>query len=264
MPKRKAGAITISTKYAKTEAGAKRLAAATKAVAAVAKASGYVRTAGNYGRFQGSGGPERKYLDSGFQGYVTASGGVVNWTAPATKTSMVEIAQGTGNNQRIGRKINVRTIHLQAVIYSEAAAAATAFGGEMVRVALVLDKQANGATPSSSLIYDNFFGGGVFGAACSFRNKENEARFRVLKEWRVPITPQFGVATAGTTGVIAYDTKRVEVYKKVNIPIEYNGTTGAITEIRSNNLLLLLSSSLTGHDTAINIMGGMRITYDDA
>jgi len=53
-----------------------------------------------------------------------------------------------------------------------------------------------------------------------------------------------------------------EMYKKCNIPIEYSGTTGAITEIRSNNIFLLASSDGQADDL-VTMVGNCRVRFSD-
>jgi len=54
----------------------------------------------------------------------------------------------------------------------------------------------------------------------------------------------------------------IEWYSKCQIPLEFSSTTGAITEIRSNNLFLLAGCS-TGGDDLVNFLGTCRLRYSD-
>jgi len=83
----------------------------------------------------------------------------------------------------------------------------------------------------------------------------NSQRFTILKKWQVPFSVQAGVSTAFGRVI-----KSINLYKKLNLPVEYSSTTGAITEIRSNNLFLLAGAA---DDDLISCQGFTRIRYSD-
>lgn len=204
---------------------------------------GYVRTSGNYGRYSGSGTrrPEMKFFDT------IQAAEALDTTGEIVDPSFCLIAQGADEDERIGRKIVVKSIHLKGVV--RLPGNTTAGGGaSRVRVLLYWDKQCNGATAAILDIIET-------GSVNSFRNLGNKDRFVLLWDKTFTLNHQQGPSTAGG------DTRRHIAYnKKVDIPIEYSGATNAITEIRSNNLGL---AAIMDNGNAADIAYTVRIRYTD-
>lgn len=124
-------------------------------------------------------------------------------------------------------------------------------GNDTVRIILYLDKQCNGtaATVTQILESDDFQ---------SFNNLSNKSRFRTLMDRVYDLN-----ATAGMGNGTANDTVATQIndslFKKVNLPIEYDSTAGAIAEIRSNNICMLILSK----DGRAVLDSQMRLRYSD-
>lgn len=189
---------------------------------------GITRQVGFYNRFNGKDGPgELKFFDVDLTDTVVATGGVVT-------DSINKIAQGTTENTRIGRKCTIKQISCRFdVDIPKIDAQASAGGGEILRVIFFLDKQCNGATAAVLDILET-------ADVHSFRNLSNSGRFQVLHD-KVYMLNYTTLASDGA-GVVssAKVTRQHTWYKKCNIPLEFSGTAGAITEIRSNNIGVLL------------------------
>lgn len=180
------------------------------------------------GRFAGQ--PiELKFHDLNFDDAVVAAAGAIS-------TSLNIIAQGTTESERIGRKCTLRKIGFRFEMQLGAQTAASACN-DVVRVMLVQDKQANGAVPTISGV------NGILASADyqSFNNLNNKNRFRTLMDRTYDINQKAGGGD-GTTEDYGAVIKSDAFYKDLNVPIEFSGATGAITEIRSNNLILLVIS----------------------
>jgi len=74
-------------------------------------------------------------------------------------------------------------------------------------------------------------------------NLNNSGRFRILKHWTWSWAPTAGVTTAWSSKMF-----QVEYYKRCKVDVDWSSTTGAITEIRSNNLFLLAGQTGIGDD----------------
>ncbi len=193
-------------------------------------ARGRDRTGGYYGRFQPGGG-ELKFHDVDLDDDVIATGGVVT-------DSVCKIAQGTSEVQRIGRKCTLRSIYWKfRVDMPEIGPVASPNTSEQVRVILYLDKQCNGATATALGILETV-------GFHSFRNLANQSRFTILMDKTT--TMNWRTLASDTAG--AYRSAEVitehTFFKRCNIPLEFDSTAGAITEIRSNNLGVLLISQV--------------------
>ncbi len=149
------------------------------------------------------------------------------------QSDLLIIAQGVTESERVGRKCNIMNIGFcyNITLPTTNAEAAT---GDAVRVILYQDKQTNGAAAAVLDILNT----AVF---LSFNNLANKGRFRILMD-RVHVINSSAGAYDGTTDRFAQQLDYYTFYKKCDVPIEYNSTTGAITEKRSNNFGLLLLS----------------------
>ena len=203
------------------------------------------RVGGYYGRYAvGGRGGELKFLDLDLDDATVAAGAVIQ----AGGTINV-IEQGVTESQRVGRKCTIKSINWRyQVRIPEYDDQANPDPGDTVRVILYLDKQCNGATAANTDILES-------ADFQSFRNLANSGRFVILHD-KVFSMNHFGVgsATAGnlSTGEVV---KNATFFKKCNIPIEFNNTTGAIAEIRSNNLGVLIcgQSGVAGFNSKIRL-----------
>jgi len=201
---------------------------------------GYTRTSGYYGRYNRPGSSsELKFFDTSINFSIDTTG--------AIEAQLNLVPQGTTESQRIGRKITIKSIAIKGYIEGNGVASTA----QLVQMNLILDKQCNGAAAAYNDVY-------VSNSINAHRNMANSERFDVLKTWRIPINPQVTII-AGTSFLPTY--KNFKYYKKCNIPIEFNNTTGAIAEIRSNNLSLIAISA--GGDDTANFTATARITYSD-
>lgn len=201
---------------------------------------GYVRSSMAYARSRQG---ELKFFDTALSFGVDATGEV-----PATG-QLVLIPQGTGESARVGRLAQIKSIQLRMNLLYQPGAAAAASTNSFIYV--VLDTQCNGA---AAAVTDVLTGTNL---STALLNLDNSQRFRILKKIRVTFQPGAGVSTAYNSMY-----KQVEFYKKLNIPIDYSSTTGAITEIRSNNIFLLAGSD--GSDDTVTVAGNCRVRYTDS
>ncbi len=191
--------------------------------------------------------PEKKFYDtdltdtsigSGGQAFIAALGG------PAASTlTMVDIKQGVGEKERIGRKCTITNIYIRLTvewitIVSAGGSLTPLQGHERIRIILFWDKQCNGAAANFVDILES-------DKINSFRNLANNKRFVILYDKTRDFSAQWIAAGDGTANdeAICHREYSWKITKKVFIPIEYNSTTGALSEIRSNNIGLYAWSS---------------------
>ena len=110
-----------------------------------------------------------------------------------------------------------------------------------VLVALVWDKQTNGAQLNSEDVFTN--PGGIAGlAASTFRNLQYSKRFDVL--WKKVFTFNTQVATYDGTNVETGGAIRNWVInKRVNIPVEFKATTAGVSSVVDNSLHVVAFAS---------------------
>lgn len=185
---------------------------------------GLTRTGGFYGRFGRSAAvqgiiPEKKFYDTATQFLIDATGEV-----PVTG-QLVAIGEGNGPNQRDGRRATLVSWHWKATL--TLLPGANALPGGTTYIYLVLDKQCNGA---AAAITDVFLTNSL---TTSPLNLENSMRFVILKKWVHDWSVIGGVSAA-----YAPVTKHIDKFKTCNILMDWNSTTGALIEIKSNNVFL--------------------------
>ncbi len=203
--------------------------------------AGRDRVGGYYGRYAGIRG-ELKFHD------VDLDDAVVSNTGTMTATINI-IPQGVTEKQRIGRKCTIKSIHWRyRMNIPEVDAAGDPSAGDTVRLILYLDKQANGATAAVLDVLET-------ASMHEFRNLANQGRFTVLMDKTVALNYS-GLGSDGA-GVVSQAgvTKEFQTYKKCDVPIEFSSTTGAIGEIRSNNLgvLMISRNGLAGFSSKIRL-----------
>jgi len=218
------------------------------AVAGGRRRVGYSRSTGFYGRFPPAG-DELKFFDTAHTFNVDSTGEV-----PATGQLNL-IPQGVTESTRVGRKCIIKSLRtvLRFLLTPGAGAAPQT---DVIALYHVLDTQANGAAAAYGDVFTT--PAATSDAPTAIRNLNNVDRFRILKKTILEFQPGAGVTTA-FNGVI----HRKEInLRGLSIPLEFSSTTGAITEIRSNNLFLIAGSSVT--DDAISAFGSTRVRFDDS
>lgn len=206
--------------------------------------AGYDRRSGYYGRYAPSG-AELKFHDVDVNDVSIAQNGTI-----LNSGSVNLIAQGVTESTRVGRKCTIRKILWRYNMILNASGAINT--SETVRMILYQDKQCNGAaaTVTDILESDNYQ---------SFRNLANSGRFKILMD-RVYSLQHTAGAGDGTANDAAPLDVNDQFYQDCNIPLEFNSTTGAITEIRSNNLGVLI----LGRTGLVSQMDSkMRLRFSD-
>lgn len=241
MPSMKQALKKIKREASAAEGGTKARRATKKKKGSKKFRKGYSRTSGYYGRFGGDSG-EDKFFDTSLNFTVDTTGEV-----PATG-QLALIPQGVTESTRVGRKCVLTSISIHAFLQFVPAAAATA--ATIVALYLMQDTQTNGAAAAATDVFNStdFVSG--------HRNLSNSQRFLILKKWLVTMVAPSGVTTAYNNVIRPW-----HYYRRCKIPMEYSSTTGALTEIRTNNIFLM-ASALSSDDT-VTINGQCRVRFSD-
>jgi len=207
---------------------------------------GFVRYGGAWNRFGGaSRGKELKFLDT------ACSGDLDNTLEVLTTGQCCLIPQGAEEDQRVGRSCIIKSIYIKGRAIYQPGASATA--GASGYLWLVQDTQANGAAATAANVFDGTT------AHDAMTNLDNSLRFRILKYWSFDMNSPAGVSTAYN---VVHKTL-TPFYKKCHIPLEFSGATGAITELRSNNLFFVAGSSGSVSDDLVSVNLTCRIRFSD-
>lgn len=217
----------------------------------IRRQKGFARIGGYYGRYRPLMGRraqslgELKFHDVALNDVVVASTGAVTATINI-------IPQGVTEKQRVGRKCTIKAVHWKYTVTLPTTAGATVTNGDVLRMILYQDKQANGETAVNSDILEDATDN------LSFYNLANESRFVILLDKTVSINPM-AAAGDGAANDTPQVTKSLEFNKRCSIPLEFDAATGAITEIRSNNLGVLLISQ----NAVCGFTSNFRLRYAD-
>jgi len=209
---------------------------------------GYTRLGGNYGRYGRSAKamglkPELKFFDTALSFSFDATAEV-----PATG-QLTLIPQGDTESTRDGRVAYIKSIQLRGFANFVPGAAA-AQSSTVCFLYLVLDTQCNGAAAAITDVFTSNVAG------TNLLNLNNSGRFRILKKWVITFN-----SAAGATTAFSNVTKQIEFYKRCNIKVDWSSTTGAITEIRSNNVFLMAGSDGTTSDDTVAFVGNARLRF---
>lgn len=126
-------------------------------------------------------------------------------------------------------------------------AAANASG--VMIIYLVQDMQTNGA---AAAVTDVFTG---TDPTIAMVNMANSKRFKILKKIVRTFNSQAGVTTAYNTVHM-----HIDYFKKCAIELEFSSTTGAITELKSNNVFLIAQATV-GIDDLVTVSGNCRLRF---
>ncbi len=187
--------------------------------------SGYDRTGGYYGT-QRNQARRMKFHDVDIDDAAVAVGVTVT-------DSVNKIGQGVTENTRVGQACMIKKIgwHFDIFIPESTSYSNTS---DIVRVIMYVDKQCNGATAASTDVLET-------ADYQAFNNLANKGRFRTLMDRTYSISTTAG---AGHTATAYFGRHAIHdsFHKKVSIPLNFDATTGAITEIRSNNIGVMICS----------------------
>lgn len=160
---------------------------------------------------------ERKFIDLVSNGY----------TLQASSTGALlllnGVGQGTNLTDRIGDSVLVKSIYIEGFLQLNTSTQ------DLVRLQIVLDRQANGASPAWSDVYEN-----TTPACCALRNKLTTNRFRVLTQ---------RILTLNNNGDQLVRFKMFIPLRKFHT--KYNGTGATIASLYTNALYFSLSGNVT-------------------
>lgn len=190
-------------------------------------------------------GIELKFYDSwvslqDVDSFGDASGGEHDPVALALNT----IPQGDGESQRIGRVATVKSIHVFGHIRAQQLIATVDTPVEvMFFIALVQDKQTNGAQLQSEQVFVNP-SGSLLLAANPMKNLQNASRFTIVHQMQMVMQPTIGVVATGAP-TFNYNGQILpfSFTKKCNVRTIYNGTTEIISNITDNSFHVIAWAS---------------------
>lgn len=173
-----------------------------------------------------------------------------------TTTGVVQLMNGsvpgTTATTRVGQKIQMTSIEVD-LYYANSSTnlggAGGVLGSNAVKIALVYDKQANGAAPTWANVFE-----AAVSANAPFTHREIDFldRFDVLATFKGSIDQ---------AGSLYYLDGR---YVKVMLDVRYNtGTAGTVADIMSGSLYLVAACQTAADAASPTIVGRCRVRFHD-
>ncbi len=198
-------------------------------------------------RIGGFMGIELKFYDqlltsSALTAPTNASGGEHD---PSATVLLNTVTQGDGESERDGRQIKMRKISIRGLITYAAQVNQTAGDNACaIMIALVLDKQTNGATITSENVFINPSASGTL-APQAFNNLQFIKRFKVLKRIEFNL-PQPEMTYDGTNVEQSGEHIPWEMHVDLNnLEVNYSGITENVSNIVDNSLHVIAYCSST-------------------
>jgi len=163
------------------------------------------------------------------------------------------IAQGSGSNNREGRKVVVKGVQTN-LTFLQRPSISQAETAQSLRVIHYLDKQCNGAVPLVTDLFATLTSltppeGGVN----MLYSLDNSQRFVILDDYSLDLNSS---ATLQVNSVAVQKAKTTKI--TCNIPLEFSGTENKISNIRSNNIGIIVIGSGNG---TVNVTGTTRCLF---
>jgi len=250
---------------------------------------GYTRNVGMYNRFnRPARKPEQKCIDwhygdraqiAGAVGYPLGTDtmypslltpqqffNLSTGTAQGADGHLLQIAQGAGLDQRIGRKIQVKSMEITGTLFLPCIGKATPVintndfsANETHHMWIVVDTQVNGLnTGQAAQIWQpNPVAASAPNDVLALRNLGSSSRFKILKHIVTPITRDTVELLQGTPPTYVWATgsqKQLNVFLKLDLPIEFSNTvgTGVVGTLRDNGIFIFTAAQ-----------AGTRVYSDD-
>lgn len=189
------------------------------------------------------------------------------FTTPATNSGTFDvlngISQGTTQITRLGAMI-----HMTSVQWRFAATALTStLTPTRFRFMIVMDRQANGTTPTYSgdpLVATQIaiLNGSIITQGVQMPIQlETIKRFKILKDKTMIFNPQMSLQDANPATAVVAMSKEIRGYLKLNTNTRYGDDVATASGINTNSLWFVTFSDIAN---GVTISGGARVYYKDA
>ncbi len=186
-------------------------------------------------------GIENKFVDYERSALVVDNSWAGNELDDATALAVSSIAQGDGESQRDGRKVELLSVHIKGIaILACTETVTTPTDTAIIRLILFLDKQTNGAQANAEDVVT-----ATTDDVNAWRNLQNSQRFRILKDIRM----QLDVTNMTQSGANDFSNAgqkvpfEMHVVFKKPIVVNHTGTTAVVTSIADNSIHLIGAST---------------------
>lgn len=178
---------------------------------------------------------------------------------PAADDCLNAIKEGPGQQQRIGRKCVLKSIHVTGQVESDGIdLTGVGLRKAYFFIALVLDTQTNGATLDSEDVFTNLAADADLSASPA-RNIEHQSRFKILKSVRLSQPVSSVITDGAVTGSVSGYQIPFTLNAKMNLPVNFVSVDGGIASIVDNSVHLIGWASNT--EMAPKVTYGSRVRF---
>lgn len=168
---------------------------------------------------------------------------------------------GTDYTNRIGRKINLRSVYIRGQIFTELGTVPSAGsqGSQFGRMIIFYDKQPNGAAPAVTDLL-------VSASPSAQLNLNNRDRFEILADKTWVFDPYFFSTTATQSyGSASRQIYAIKKYKKLgNRDVIFGGNAGTIADINTGALYMFFIGDQAAAGDDLNAIVSTRVRFDDS
>lgn len=203
----------------------------------------------------GIGRPERKFVDTPVN-----EGSVANFATSVTPILLTGIAEGSDNNERIGRRVLLTNLQIRLKFESTGSFILTPKGYSVLRLLIVRDSQFTGSNvPTLGDVLGTTWINSIY--AFNDLQVQGTSRFRTMvdKIW-VQYAGQF---TDPTIAIGQTPARFWKYYKKMRKQLWFNGPTDVNTDAGRNAIWMFLFEDPATTDISTLVEGGIRIRYTD-
>lgn len=208
---------------------------------------------------------ETKYFDSSLA--ATALTASTNWTGtevdPATLNTLFVPVQGSGINNRVGRKVQVKKIKVQGQITCVKQTDQTA-SDEAAHIRLILyqDMQSNGTQSQGEDLMDGSSGTAA-GCVNAFQSLANFGRFRVLRDYHLVVqNPNFSWDGTNLEQQGLVKPFKMSHVFRTPLTVHFNATNGGtMADIVDNQFHIIAMTYST--NLAPSILYNCRVSFVD-
>jgi hypothetical protein len=192
-------------------------------------------------------GEELKFIDYGYAAAIPAptdsTGGEAD---PATALALNSIAQGDGPSDRDGRKVNVKSVYVTGnVVFSGNADETDTPSAPVIYIALVMDRQTNGAQLNSEDVFTNPAANALT-AANPVRDLAFSKRFQVCDVARLDDFETIAFPDGASTGSVNCSSKAFSLSWSGNVVTNYVAATAVVASIADVSFhVIAFASSVT-------------------
>lgn len=193
---------------------------------------------------------ERKVIDSGA---ITTA---VSTTPVSTAVNL--IAAGSDFNQRIGRKVCIKSLYIRGRIYTQRAKPYSSSGeasAQTGRLIILWDEQPNGTLIAAGDVLTS-------NDTIAHLNINSRDRFKVLHD-KTYAVDALALNITTNTGASGRNIHYFKKYKKINMETIYNSVNNTIADVTSGALIVFWVGDTVAGVNDMEAVWNVRVRYSD-